>query len=204
MADSAGNSTGGGGRPGGSDGGGSHDDATARTEPGPGDIFSLPETLSQIKETALSYVVLAIGYAVIAAGIGTFGGSGAGGMAVGAMALISLVMVVLAPILAVFHGYRHADIFSELPDDVVYATTAVANAMGVVALFVVATIFAFAAAPPAMDVGGAIGESVVPLIVVMFGVGIISAGTVWTTRRLTPGSGAAVDAEDRNAQPARE
>ncbi len=172
--------------------------------PSPGDIFSLPETLAQIKATALVYVVVAIGYAVIAAGIGTFGGGGAGGLAVGATVLISLVLVVISPVLAVLHGYRHTALLSELPDNVLYATTATANAVGVLALFVVAAIFAFAAASPSSDVGRAIGDSVVPVIVVMIGVAIISAGTAWATRSMTPGSGSALDASTSGSRAAQD
>ena len=159
---------------------------TARTEPGIGEVFTIPATRLAIKGTPLTYAVVGVGFAVIAAGIGTFGQGGIADMAVGSTALISIGLVVFCPILAVIHGYRHGDAMGGLPDKVVYATTAIANALGVVAICVVGTVFAFAAAPPSANVGEAIGRAVVPVIVVMVGVAIVSAGTAWGTRQGPP------------------
>lgn len=172
------------------DGGGAEAGQQAyRTGPGIGDIFSIPETVNEMKVGLALNVLVAIGIAFVSLGVSTasmgalggFGGSG------GASALATMIPLVLAPLVGAVLGLRQADVLDDQPGNVLYANAIVTTVVGTFLLMLIAMILGLVIAG-AGNLGQAISNAILPFVIAAIGAGIVAAGAVWVENNVLPGA----------------
>lgn len=139
-------------------------------------------TRAAIKSGLTTYAVFGVGYALVAAGIGLFGSGPVGDLVTGDTVVITLA-VSFSPLLAVVLGHRYADILTDLPTTDVAATSAVANAGGVLVVAIVGVVLALGSGAPGSDVTAEVVESIAAVAVGAVGAAFVGAGTVVAVRR---------------------
>jgi len=155
--------------------------------PGIGDIFSRPETVKELKVGLLIYAVISIGLGIGAFGLTTAGG-GASMMAAGFVVLLTMLSpFILSAVIAGFLGLRQARELDEEPENLILGTAAVTGFAGTIVMFVVGFVFSMLAAGGSGGGGGgsgAIGQLIVPLLMVCLGAAIAGAGCAWIARNV--------------------
>lgn len=163
----------GGGRSGRTDGSGN---ATIRG------VLDRPHAIATIKRGVALYLVLAVGYGILTAGIGIFGGGIVWEHLTDPTVLFS-VGAFVSPIVALALGVRHGSTLRDEAAVTAYATTALTNAAGVLAVAIVGSVFFLGAAPPGSDVIGRLLGALAAVIVSMVAAGIVSVGAMWASER---------------------
>lgn len=141
---------------------------------------------STVKTGVATYAVLALGFALITVGMQVFSRSPVGGFFSGSLVVVTLG-VMLAPVLAVVLGLRHATDLADHSLAVTYATTAATNGLGVLAVYVVGGLFAYGGATPNTPIVSQLTGTVGPILVGAIGAAFAGVGTVWAVRRLPAG-----------------
>lgn len=166
--------------------------------PGVGDIFSMPETMDEIKTGVVIFGAIGVGILFAAALAPLLGAEGA----VGASSMVAASLV-LGPAIGAGLALRQADELDDLASNLVYATAASTAAIGTLVLGVLAglggTLGDALYSPPATGIsfdGGSASVSgggsaimgldilLLPLIFVVIGAAITGAVTVWAKDRL--------------------
>lgn len=159
-----------------------------RQGPGVGDIFSIPETVNEMKIGIALNVLLAVGLAFAALGMSTlqtggFGG-GFGGFFGGATAITG--PLILAPLVGVVLGLRQAEILDDQPGNILYANALATTLVGTFVLMLLAMILGTLIAGGG-NLGNAIGQMLVPYLISAVGAGVVAAGAVWVDQNVLPG-----------------
>lgn len=152
------------------------------TGPGVGDIFSLPETMAEIKFGLVAFGLVGLGSGLGLLGISAgMGGSGFGAAmaAIGAISSLMAVPIAICSVLAYVIGVRQSDKLESQPGNIAYATAAVTSGLGSIVAFLLAALLTMAGAG-AFGFGGVL----LPLIMTAVGAAVISAGVVWANRSL--------------------
>lgn len=155
-----------------------------RQGPGVGDIFSIPETVNEMKIGVALNVLLAVGLAIAGLGLSMQQTSGFG--AATGLAMLSTGAVVLAPLVGVVLGLRQAEILDDQPGNVLYANALVTSVVGTFLLMLVSLVL-ISIIVGSGNLGNAIGQMLVPYVVTAIGAGVVAAGSVWVEQNVLPG-----------------
>lgn len=156
--------------------------------PGLGDVFNRPETVTELKVGLLAYAAIAVGLGIGAFGLTTAGG-GAGMMAASFVVLLTMLSpFILGAAIAGVLGLRQARVLEDQPDNLLLGTAAATGFGGTIVMFVVGFVFSMLAAGGGGGGGGgnAIGQLIVPLLMVCIGAAIAGAGCAWASRNILP------------------
>lgn len=163
-----------------------------QTGPSVGDIFSRPDTMSQIKLGVVLFALVGVGAGLALFGVGNSfapSGGGGGGFA-GALAgavlgpAMLVVPIAFSVVVAVFLGFRQEEALEDTPDNLVYATAAVTSAIGALVAFLISWILG------GLGVGNVSFNGVfVPMLMTAIGAAVVAAGIIWTVRSFMQSSG---------------
>lgn len=161
-----------------------------QTGPGISDIFSRPETMKEIKVGLLVYAIISAGLGIGAFGLTTISGTGAAMMAAGFVFLLTMLSpFILGAAIAGFLGLRHASELDDEPQNLLLGTSAFTGFAGTIVMFVVGFIFSMLAASGSGSGGGgggsgALGDMILPLLIVCVGAAIAGAGCAWVGQNI--------------------
>lgn len=209
MSDRQDDTTGDGGRAGGDQpqaeqpaGGQPGQEQAYRRGPGVGDIFSIPETVTEMKVGLALNVLISVGLAFVALGVSTLQtgfGSGVGGAVGGGLAVFSGPLV-LAPLIAVVIGLRQAEVLENQPGNILYANALVTTVVGTFLMMLLTLILGSIIAGSG-NLGDAIGQMLLPFVISAIGAGLVAAGAVWVDTNVLPGPSAPADPQAGQGQP---
>ncbi len=160
--------------------------------PGVGDIFSIPETQTEIKVGLVLNLLLSIGFGIAAFGLSTapaetFGGFIAVATNLGVSTGILALLVIGAPIIGLGVGLRQSGTLEEQTGSILYANAAVTALIGVLILLILSTVFGLLATGESGAIGDSLSNMILPFIIGSIGAGLLAAGAAWTDRNVLPG-----------------
>jgi len=162
--------------------------------PSVGDIFSMPDTMDEMKLGVGIFTAIGVGVAIAAILMSLF--QGAGGAVIGGILLIG--SMALGPGIGALLGLRQDDELEDQPDTIVSANAGVTTAIGTIVLGLVGAIGVTVGGQLAMGgaggggfgggmsgVGtGGLGNLILPLLLIGISAGVTAALTVWIVRSL--------------------
>lgn len=172
-----------------------------RRGPGVGDIFSIPETVNEMKVGLALNVLIGVGLAFVALGLSTLQtgfGSGVGGLVGGGLAMSGPLL--LAPLIGVVLGLRQAEVLDDQPGNVLYANALVTTVVGTFLLMLISLVLGSIIAGGG-NLGDAIGQMLVPFLISAIGAGVVAAGSVWVDTNVLPGPSRPADPQAGQSQP---
>lgn len=172
-----------------------------RRGPGVGDIFSIPETVNEMKVGLALNVLIGVGLAFVALGLSTLQtgfGSGVGGLVGGGLAMSGPLL--LAPLIGVVLGLRQAEVLDDQPGNVLYANALVTTVVGTFLLMLISLVLGSIIAGGG-NLGDAIGQMLVPFLISAIGAGVVAAGSVWVDTNVLPGPSRPADPQAGQGQP---
>ena len=161
--------------------------------PGVGDIFSMPETMDEIKLGVGLYTAIGLGVAVAAILMSLL--QGVGGAVIGGILLIG--SMALGPGIGAILALRQDEELEDQPDNIVYANAGATTAIGTIVLGIIGGIGVTVGgqlASPGMGGGGmgggmsvgtsGIGNLILPLILIGISAAVTAVFTIWLVRSL--------------------
>lgn len=159
---------------------------TYQRGPGIGDIFSIPETKTELKIGVLLNVLIAVGFGFAALGMSTlstgFGGFGS----VGAFSIGVTGPMLVAPLVGMYLGVRQTDVLDDQPDNVVLGNAAVTAFVGVFVMLLLSLILALIIGGSG-NLGNTLGNLLLPYLITAIGAAAVAAGSGWAVENIVPG-----------------
>lgn len=170
-----------------------------RTGPGVGDIFSIPETVNEMKIGILLNVLIAIGIGFVALGLSTQSGGGVGGF-FGAGGIGTMSGLILTPLVGAVIGLRQAATIDDQPGNVLYANAVVTTLVGTFLLMLIAMVLSLLIAGSS-NLGQALGNAILPFLIGAIGAALVAAGAVWADVNVVPGPSQPASPQQGQGQP---
>lgn len=159
---------------------------TYQRGPGIGDIFSIPETKTELKIGVLLNVLVALGFGFGALGMSTFSAGFGGFGSVGAVTLGLTGSISVAPIVGMYLGVRQMSVLDGQPDNVVLGNAAVTTFIGVFVMLLLSLILALIIGGSS-TLGNTLGNMLLPYLITAIGAGAVAAGSAWAVENIVPG-----------------